>query len=103
MQLLQDKKKLSRGGALPTGSLTFTFSLVLFVTFLILMFGNIQASAPQSNANSYLTGTGDINETTNQVGLTSISSGFTPLEWILIAVLVVVGLIIAGVLIPSWL
>jgi hypothetical protein len=93
---------LNKGGVLPTGALTFTFSIVIFVTFLILMFGNIQASAPASNANSYISGAGNINETTNPIGITSLASDFAPLSWIILGVLVVAAMIIGAVLIPSW-
>ncbi len=99
----KNEKRKSKGGVLPAGALTFTFSIVIFVTFLILMFGNIQASAPASNANSYISGAGNINETTNPIGITSLASSFTPLGWLLVGVIVVAGMIIVAVLIPSWL
>lgn len=92
-----------KGGVLPAGALTFTFSIVILVTFLILMFGNIQASAPASNANAYISGAGSINETTNPIGITSLASDFTPLSWLLVGVIVVAGMIIVAVLLPSWL
>ena len=96
-------ERKSKGGVLPAGSLTFTFSVVIFVTFLILMFGNIQASAPASNVNSYISGAGNINETTNPLGITSLASDFTPLNWLLIGIIIVAGLIIVATLIPGWL
>ena len=94
---------LNKGGVLPAGALTFTFSIVIFVTFLILMFGNIQASAPSSNANSYISGAGNINETTNPIGITSLASDFAPLSWLFVGVIVIAAMIIVAVLIPSWL
>lgn len=101
--MLELLKKKSSKGVLPAGSLTFTFSIVLLVTFLVLMFANIQQSAPSSGASSYISGAGNINETANPIGLVSLSSGFGPLQWFLVAVIVVVGLIIVATLIPSWL
>jgi len=101
--VLEQLKKKSSKGVLPAGSLTFTFTIVLLVSFLVLMFGNIQSSAPASSASSYISGAGNINETTNPVGLVSLSSNFSPLQWILVAVIVIVGLIIVATLIPSWL
>jgi hypothetical protein len=97
---------LNKGGVLPAGALTFTFSIVIFVTFLLLMFSNIEASAPASHpldSSSYLSGAGSINETTNPIGVTSLSSGFSPLQWLFVGIIIVAGLIIVATLIPSWL
>jgi len=97
------KKKGLRGGVLPDNSLVVVFSVVILVSFLLLMFSNIQASAPSFNAQSYLNGTGDINETTNPAGLVSMTSIFSPLGLIIFGILVIIGMIIGATLLPSWL
>ena len=100
------KKKSSRGGTLPSGSITIIFSVVLLVTFLVLIFSDIQGSAPKENPmymTNYIQGTGNINETTNPVGITELSSKFIPLNWLFVALLITAGVIIGAVLIPSWL
>lgn len=102
----KDKKKVSKGGVLPSGSLTFIFTLVLLVTFLLGMFSNMASSAPASNsinAGGYLSGSGSINETTNPAGLTNLHSDFPAFQWIIVGILVVLGAIILATLIPSWL
>ena len=90
---------------MPSGSLTFIFTLVLLVTFLLGMFSNMASSAPSQNINasSYLSGSGNINETSNPAGLTNLHSDFPAFQWIIVGVLVVVGAIIVATLIPGWL
>ena len=105
-RLQLDKKKSSKGGVLPNDSLVFIFSVILFVTFLLLMIGNMQASAPINNpinTNDYIQASGNINETTNPVGLATLTSNFTPLHWFFVAIVVIIAIIIGVTLLPSWL